>query len=222
MIRVLVVDDDFRVAKLHASYVTVAGFEVVAVAHTAAAAIAAAARLRPDLVLLDQYLPDRLGTDILPELGADVIMLTAAADTGTVRRALGTGVLNYLVKPFSAGQLTDRLVGYARYRQRLGTGRELDQFEVDRAVAALHQYDTTAASLSKGRSPITAQRVLEAMREVGRPVTAVEIADLVGVSRATAQRYLADLARSGKVELNLRYGTTGRPEHLYRWLGGEQ
>ncbi|WP_205862679.1 response regulator [Planosporangium thailandense] len=220
--RVLVVDDDFRVARLHASYVAAAGYEVVGIAHTAAAAIATCQRLRPDLVLLDQYLPDRLGTDVLRELGTDVIMLTAAVDTETVRRALGTGALNYLVKPFTAEQLADRLAAYARYRQRLGAGRELDQFEVDRAVAALHQYDTTAAGLSKGRSPITAQRVLEAMREFGRPVTAVEIADTIGVSRATAQRYLADLARAGKVELNLRYGTTGRPEHLYRWLGGEQ
>jgi two-component system CitB family response regulator len=50
-------------------------------------------------------------------------------------------------------------------------------------------------------------------------MTAIEIADATGVSRATAQRYLADLAHGGKLELSLRYGTTGRPEHLYRWRG---
>ncbi|GAA2709642.1 helix-turn-helix domain-containing protein [Micromonospora olivasterospora] len=86
-------------------------------------------------------------------------------------------------------------------------------------MALLHQHDTPAAALPKGRSSVTAQQVLAAIRDAGRPVTAVEVADLVGVSRATAQRYLADLARAGKVELKLRYGSTGRPEPLYWWRG---
>lgn len=217
MIRVLVVDDDFRVAGLHASYVTAAGMEVVGVAHTAAEAVAAARRLRPDLVLLDQYLPDRLGTDVLGELGADVIMLTAAAAAETVRAALAGGSLNYLLKPFTAAQLIDRLAAYARYRAHLRGGRELDQDSVDRAVALLHEHDIPDAGLPKGRSAVTVRRVLAAVRDSGTPVTAVDVAEIVGVSRATAQRYLADLARAGKVELTLRYGTTGRPEHLYRW-----
>jgi response regulator of citrate/malate metabolism len=47
-------------------------------------------------------------------------------------------------------------------------------------------------------------------------VSAAEIAEQVGISRSTAQRYLAELARQGKIELNLHYGATGRPEHRYR------
>ena len=38
----------------------------------------------------------------------------------------------------------------------------------------------------------------------------------IGISRSTAQRYLAELARQGKVELRLHYGAAGRPEHRYR------
>ena len=37
----------------------------------------------------------------------------------------------------------------------------------------------------------------------------------MGVSRATAQRYLALLSETGQVELTLRYGGAGRPEHRY-------
>jgi response regulator of citrate/malate metabolism len=52
--RVLVVDDDFMVARVHSGYVArIAGCEVVGVAHTGADAVAQAQRLRPDLVLLD-------------------------------------------------------------------------------------------------------------------------------------------------------------------------
>jgi hypothetical protein len=54
---------------------------------------------------------------------------------------------------------------------------------------------------------------------VDRALQALRTADLTGVSRATAQRYLADLARDGRVQLTLRYGSTGRPEHCFEWLG---
>ena len=220
MISVLVVDDDFRVAALHASFVDrMPGFRTAGVAHRAADAVAECARLRPDLVLLDQYLPDRLGTAVLPELAADVIMLTAANDTETVRAALSTGALNYLVKPFTAAQLGQRLSAYARYRTNLSGERDLAQEDIDRAVALLHDADSPAAGLPKGRSVVTTQRILDAVRSALTPMTAIEIADVTGVSRATAQRYLADLAHGGKVELSLRYGSTGRPEHLYRWRG---
>jgi response regulator of citrate/malate metabolism len=58
-IRTLIVDDDFMVAKVHRAYVErVAGFEVVGVAHTGAEALDAVDRLRPDLLVLDIYLPD--------------------------------------------------------------------------------------------------------------------------------------------------------------------
>jgi response regulator of citrate/malate metabolism len=47
-------------------------------------------------------------------------------------------------------------------------------------------------------------------------LSAADIADQVGISRSTAQRYLAELARQGKIELHLHYGAAGRPEHRYR------
>jgi len=220
MITVLVVDDDFRVAALHASFVQqIPGFTAVGVAHSAEQAVTACAELQPDLVLLDQYLPDGLGTTVLGRLDADVIMLTAASDAATVRAALSSGALNYLAKPFTAGQLAERLAAYARYRHHLTGERELGQEEIDRAVALLHDADAPGAAMPKGRSAVTAQRILEAVRDASSPMTAIEIADCTGVSRATAQRYLGDLAHSGKVELSLRYGSTGRPEHLYRWRG---
>ena len=72
MIRVVVVDDDFRIAGIHAAYVgKVDGFEVIAQAQTAAEAVAAVDRLRPDLLLLDLYLPDEHGLDLVARLRRD-------------------------------------------------------------------------------------------------------------------------------------------------------
>ena len=69
MITVLVVDDDFRVARIHSAFVDrVDGFRTVGVAHNGAEALAAAQSLTPDLILLDLYLPDIFGLDLILSL----------------------------------------------------------------------------------------------------------------------------------------------------------
>ena len=217
MIRVLVVEDDFRVAGVQVDFTNaVDGFEVVATARTAAEARAALAAVPVDLVLLDAYLPDEPGLDLLRDLTVDTIMLTAASDAATVRAAVARGALNFLVKPFTAEQLAERLAAYRHYRSVLSAGRALPQDEIDRAWRLLHAGDRPAAP--KGQSAVTVRLVGDALRRAGGPRTAAEVADELGISRATAQRYLAALARDGTAEMRLRYGATGRPEHQYRWL----
>jgi response regulator of citrate/malate metabolism len=220
-IRTLIVDDDFRVAAIHAAYVErVPGFIVVAAVHTATAALDAARQHRPDLVLLDVYLPDRPGLDLLRMLPpCDVVVVTAARDTTTVAAAIRAGALHYIVKPFQLHTLEAKLTAYRRMRQRLSGQRELDQVEVDRVYRQLREGDVTEAELPKGQSPTTTLLVARAVESSGRELSAAEVATETGVSRATAQRYLSALADAGRVELVPRYGAPGRPEHRYRWVG---
>ena len=136
MIRVLVVDDDFMVAKVHSGYVTrTDGFEVVGVAHTGGDALRLAAALKPDLVLLDIYLPDQSGLDVLKSLRAnedvDVIVITAATDVETVRSAMRGGVLHYLIKPFDYSALRDQLAHFASLRDKLHRLDSAGQADVD-------------------------------------------------------------------------------------------
>ncbi|WP_410619183.1 response regulator [Amycolatopsis sp. cmx-8-4] len=218
MIRTLIVDDDFRVAGVHAGFVEeVTGFAVVGTAHTAAEARARVRELTPDLVLLDVYLPDESGLAVLPELQTDTIVLSAATDSASVAAAIRAGALNYLIKPFTTRQLAERLTSYARFRGLLADGRTLAQDDVDRAYRVLHDQDRTSAP--KGQSTATSRLVSEQLRRAGRPLSAAEVAGELGMARATAQRYLTALAESGTVQMRLRYGATGRPEHEYRWSG---
>ncbi|MFE3830710.1 response regulator [Streptomyces sp. NPDC059092] len=221
MIDVLVVDDDVRVARINTAYVAkVAGFRVVAQAHSAAEALARISEHSVDLILLDHYLPDENGLAVVRELRrlghqTDVIMVTAARDVATVQSAMRHGALQYLVKPFNFAGLRAKLEAYATLRRTLESGGEAEQSEVDRMFGALSA--ATAPSLPKGHSPTTAELIRQVLMKAEGPLSAQEIAEHAGMSRQTAQRYLKLLERSGRVRLTLRYGETGRPEHRYAW-----
>ena len=207
---VLVVDDDFRVANMHAGIVNaLPGFAVTATVNTLAGARKADA---VDLALVDVYLPDGSGIDFVRELHCDSMMLTAATEAATIRAAIAAGALSYLVKPFAPAELAARLAGYARYR-RILAAPNLGAGEVDAALDALRP--KIAQQQSSALPSPTKQLVLQALRASDKPMSSAEVSAAIGVSRATAQRYLATLATTAEVTIGLRYGTTGRPEQEF-------
>ncbi|MBO9048176.1 response regulator [Curtobacterium flaccumfaciens pv. flaccumfaciens] len=209
---VLVVDDDFHVADLHRRQVDeVPGFRALEPVGTLASARSALSSGTVDLVLVDVYLPDGSGLELLRSIDTDAFVLSAASDSGTVRRAMRSGALAYLIKPFTAGVLAERLQAYARSRNVLDERSTLDQEAVERAFRILHAGDSGGASPSRAA---TAALVLEQL-VAGEERSAAEVAAAIGVSRATAQRYLAQLTADGTVAMQLRYGAAGRPEHRY-------
>jgi len=224
MIRTLVVDDDYMAASVHRSYTErVHGFEVVGEAHTGRETLDLVRSLQPDLLLLDIYLPDMSGLDVIQSLrepggpSVDVIAITSAKDVDTLRRAIQGGVIHYLVKPFFFDTFRERLEKYATLRTRLDRIREADQGEIDRLYGLLRAQGAT--SLPKGISAPTLALVLQVLGESEESeVSAADVADRAGISRGTARRYLEFLTSTGSIELSLRYGATGRPEHLYRAL----
>jgi len=222
VIKVLVIDDDFMVAKVHAGFVNKEpGFGVAAVAHTAKDAIKAAAELTPDLALLDIHLPDMSGLDLLqrlrevqPEL--DVIVISAAREMETVRRALRGGIVHYLMKPFSWDDLSERLQHYAKTYQPLqaSADHELKQADVNRLFGLGGQ---DRRPLPKGCSAETMALVENIVKESVDPISATETAEKLGTSRVSARRYLEYLAEENLARVNLRYGGVGRPERRYSW-----
>ena len=221
MIEVIVVDDDYMTASVHRAYAErVPGFTVVGEAHTGAEALALVDKLRPQLVLLDIYLPDLSGLDVIRRLRAsqtpvDVIAVTAAKDVDTLRTAMQGGVVHYLVKPFLFDTFRDRLERYAALRGRFDRLREASQQDVDHLFSLLRAQGR--GGLPKGISAPTLALVLDVVRDVDGGTTAVDVAERAGISRGTARRYLEYLEKTGAIDLSLRYGTTGRPEHLYSW-----
>jgi response regulator of citrate/malate metabolism len=218
MIDTLIVEDDFHVASIHTAYVRrLRGFCVCGHASTVASARSEIRRLRPTLVLLDLYLPDGHGLDLVREVREqenrpDFLVITAARDMASVRAAMQLGTVHYLVKPFRFAQLEERLNTYRNLHARLDRIVEAEQDEVDALFGLLRG----PAPLPKGQSGPTMARIRERLRGASEDLSAGEVAASIGVSRSTAQRYLSELARRGAVELRLHYGAAGRPEHRYR------
>jgi len=223
VIGVLVVDDDFMVARIHARFVEQTdGFEVVGTAHTGAEALRLVEELDPDLVLLDVHLPDLGGLEVLARLRAAghhtaVVMVTAERGAEAVRTALHGGAMQYLVKPFDHADLADRLHRVAAALGVLpGADGDADQAAIDQAFGTTPLRPAGAGhQLPKGLSPETADLVLAAMRQ-RTEISASEAGELVGLSRVTARRYLEHFVETATAEVRLRYGSAGRPERRYR------
>ncbi|WP_327708773.1 response regulator [Streptomyces sp. NBC_00464] len=220
MIQVLVVEDDPVAADAHQLYVDrVPGFTVAAVAHTRAEAVRALDRVPVDLLLLDLYLPDGHGLQLLRSLraaghAADVIAVTSARDLAVVREGVSLGVVQYVLKPFTFTTLRDRLVRYAEFRSSAGEASGQD--EVDRALATLRT--PQPARLPKGLSSPTLEAVTRVLRAAPDGVTAAAAGLELGISRITARRYLEHLVTAGRAVRSPQYGQIGRPELHYRWL----
>lgn len=217
---VLVVDDDFMVAEIHRRFVDqVDGFRAVGVARTGAEALTAACELQPQLILLDVYLPDMTGLEVLQRLRSagdrvGVIVITAARELDTVSGALDGGAADYLIKPFEFPQLQAKLQAFATRADALETAGGADQSLIDSLFGGPSMTSQPPKVLPKGLGAETGELVIAAVRNAGE-VSAAECAELVGISRVSARRYLEHYLSAGTVELRLQYGI-GRPERRYR------
>lgn len=220
-LRVLVVDDVPAVAALHGAFVVAhPRCELVGTAATGPQAVTAMRELEPDLVLLDVHLPGFSGLDAMREIRADaslaqpdVIAVTAARDVETVRDARLMGARHYLVKPFTASELHQRIDDVLRERSsHPDPSAPLDQRDIDAVMSPVDRHP-----LPKGLTRETLQ-VVSAALSAHSGSSAGEIAEIVGLSRVSCRRYLEHLADTGLAGRSLDYATAGRPSTRYSAL----
>ena len=222
MIRTLIVEDDPVVAEVNRGYLErMTGFVVVGTAETGKAALAAVSGMDVDLVLLDFHLPDIDGIEVCRALRAghrdpvDIIAVTAARNVETVHSALAHGVVQYLIKPYKFSMFKDKLTRYAEYHRSLSRNGTFIQEEVDQALRDV--CGTSHPTVPKGMSEPTMRKVFALIGDTDDAWSAADVAEATGLARVTARRYLDELHRQGLLDIELRYGGPGRPEHYYRW-----
>jgi response regulator of citrate/malate metabolism len=127
------------------------------------------------------------------------------------------GIQHYLVKPFAAAMLHERLDEIWRLREEVRrAATRLDQDEVDRLVAGTRGGPPRLPKGLSERSLALVVAALAAACRDGADASAAEVGDVAGMSRVSARRYLEHLVALGRAEMNPRYGSAGRPENRYR------
>ncbi len=110
---VLIVDDSMYMRTLIKEALEDAGYEVLGEAVNGESAIDQAMELNPDLITLDNILPDMIGIDILKvikgeeSLSSKVVMISAVGQESVVQEGLQIGAEDYIVKPFTTEQLIE-------------------------------------------------------------------------------------------------------------------
>ena len=226
---ILVVEDDFRIADIHRTFIEQSdGFYVVGMARNGSEAKALMAQHAAEiqLILLDAYLPDVEGLELLwalrrDHVHVDIVMVTAAREVETISEALRGGVFDYLIKPIEAARMTQMLTRFRREREALANRAEMNQDELDHVLSRLTLSEAprlTCAALPKGIDRLTLRRVADALAAETDSLTAMQVARSMGASRSTARRYLEYLVAEQAVSAELGYGDVGRPERRYRLL----
>lgn len=222
MYKVIIVEDDFKIADINKSFVEqIEGFSVVGIALNGKTYIQLLEQQEPDLVLLDVYIPDISGEELLlytkrnyPK--TDVIMITAAKEVKTLEFFLQQGIFDYLVKPVHADRIYKSLKKYKWYKEKLAKEEELNQKDIDEIMDKSIQRMENTEKYPKGIDPLTLERVKGFFSQELKDFTAEEAGKELGISRSTARRYLDYLVTRGELNADLRYGTVGRPERIYR------
>jgi two-component system response regulator CitB len=218
---VLIVEDETNIAEFHADYLQqTQRFRPIGIAKSLVEARKMVQLLKPKLVLLDNYLPDGKGIDLLKEVAAtkhapDVIFITAANDMETVREGMRCGVFDYLLKPIAYDRLNDSLERYLKYTSSLKANDSINQRHVDE----LFNFQSKSGHLQqlpKGIDELTLDKVTCAFESDQLVYTAETLGKEIGISKTTARRYLEFLTAKGVLHAIIQHGRVGRPERVYQ------
>lgn len=156
-ITVMIIEDDEIAAKIYEQFtLKLDGFRIIATAATGKQALDLLHIVTPDMLLLDVFLPDMNGIELLREVrkqfrGIDVILITAANDVDTVSEAIRGGAFSYIIKPINIEKFMTTLQQYAATRRQLRDHTVMDQNEVDKLFTK--SAAVTSAKPSRDTSP---------------------------------------------------------------------
>ncbi|MFW0767723.1 two-component system response regulator DcuR [Trabulsiella odontotermitis] len=227
MFNVLIVEDDAMVAELNRCYIAqVSGFQCVGTASTRreAGAMMNDPALAIDLILLDVWLRQENGLDLLPLLRAsgrtaDVIMISSAADAATIHHSLHYGVVDYLIKPFQFPRFEEALTSWKTKKMQLQGQKQYAQADIDRLLHGDTPQAADIQRLPKGLTPPTLRTLCQWIdAHADLEFSTEDLSNAVRISRVSCRKYLIWLAQINVLFTRIQYGTTGRPVYRYRLL----
>lgn len=225
MINVIIVEDDYRVAGIHEEFLMkINGVNLVGKALNGKDTLQLMRENTVDLVLLDIYMPDMLGTKLIQDIReihskTDIIMISAATDKRIVEETLRGGVFDYIIKPVKMDRFIQTIEKYKQTKKKLREKTEIDQDFLDDYFGHADVKSRQVKQTPKGIDPLTLRKIEKLLLKIDDGVTAEEMGYKIGASRTTARRYLEYLISVGTCTAELEYGIVGRPERRYRMAG---
>lgn len=219
MIKTVIVEDDLMVASINSQFAKRnPNIQIVATFHNGKDALDYLKKSDADLVLLDLYMPDCTGLELLSELRSigseiDVIMITAANNAEHINEALQLGIVDYLIKPFQYERFAQALDKYLVRKKAIESGVSFTQEEIDRLVnASTPSASTKKTELQKGVQQKTLDKIRVCLSaHPGNYLPCEQIASETGLSRVTIRRYMNFLIEGNEVTSMIDYSTGGRP-----------
>lgn len=221
-LQALVIEDDFMIARIHERILgqwTV--FKKIDIALRAEEAFNKAKIAKPDLLLLDIYLPDMSGIDLLrvfreERIPSDAILITAARESEMIEEAFRLGIFDYLIKPIDFDVLANTIERYINFKMTLLKTESFDQKVIDRLKKMMYSSHHRDNEDKKGIDQRTLMRIESFLSAHPFFWSAEQVARQLGISYSTARTYLDHLVAQGIVEETLRYGKVGRPQRLFK------
>lgn len=112
---VLVIDDEQPIVQIVHAILSTDDYTVMS-ANSGARGFEMAKKFRPDLIILDRYMPDHDGLKVLQHLKKDphtkdipVMMLTGENKIEEVKKSISIGASGYIIKPFKSGDFKNKI-----------------------------------------------------------------------------------------------------------------
>lgn len=219
MSKVLIIEDDPMVALINRKYLErIGGMDIYGPLALEEEVLDLLKREEIDLILLDMYLPQKSGLEILKSIRVnqhfiDVIMITAANGGLEVKEAYAYGVIDYLMKPFEFERFQIAIEKHLKRKSWLLEKNVIKQEDIDSG----HHHIDASIHLPKGLNKRTLDKIIEFLKEDETKVwTLRELAKKIEISNVTIKKYMDYLEEVEVVHVSLTSGQVGRPEHIYK------
>lgn len=220
-IKVLLIEDDPMVLEINKAFIEkVKRFKVIDTASNGTEGLKRIRKHKPDLVVLDIYMPEQDGIETLQQIRAekiqvDVIIITAANDLETIRSMMQNGAFDYIIKPFTFERIEKALNKYRTYHSTVSPSGTVTQKDLDNLFYSEIRDVPVTAELPKGLNELTLKQIASFIKSQIEAKSAEEVAEGIGIARVTARRYLEYLVKNGTIQMDIQYGTVGRPVNRY-------
>lgn len=218
MISTFIVEDDPMVATINAGYLKkMSSFSLIGTAKNGKDAFQQIKVLNPQLVLLDVYIPELTGIELLRKMRAesldiDIILITAADAPDLIEEAMRHGIVDCILKPYDFERFQSALSFYEKRQSMFHSLNQISQSDIDQLYPLLSD---EPIYFPKGIDAITLSLIKSELKKANNPYSIKELSERVDISSLTVRKYVEYMIQRDEIELDLEFSERGRPKKLY-------